>query len=73
MSSSSKREKFVNSVRVARITYLAKQGLSDVQIMEAYNEARNANFVKMIADRARREMEELNHHSDCHHHFGSQY
>ena len=60
MASSVKRKEFVNSVRVARITYLAKQGLSNVQIMEAYNEARNANFIKMIADRARREMEELN-------------
>ena len=60
MANSKKRKEFVNSVRVARITYLAKQGLSDVQIMEAYNEARNANFIKMIADRARREMEELN-------------
>ena len=60
MASLVKRKEFVNSVRVARITYLAKQGLSDVQIMEAYNEARNANFIKMIADRARREMEELN-------------
>ena len=60
MASSVKRKEFVNSVRVARITYLAKQGLSDTQIMEAYNEARNANFIKMIADRARREMEELN-------------
>ena len=60
MASSVKRKEFVNSVKVARITYLAKQGLSDVQIMEAYNEARNANFVKMIADRTRMEMEELN-------------
>ena len=60
MAYSVKRKEFVNSVRVARITYLAKQGLSNVQIMEAYNEARSANFIKMIADRARREMEELN-------------
>lgn len=52
-----KRKEFVNSVKVARITYLAKQGLSDAQIMEAYDEAKNANFVKMIADRARYEME----------------
>ena len=60
MANPKKRKEFVNSVRVARITYLAKQGLSDTQIMEAYNEARNANFIKMIADRVRREMEELN-------------
>ncbi len=60
MASSAKRKEFVNSVRIARINYLAKQGLSDLQIIEAYSEARNANFVKMIADRARREMEELN-------------
>ena len=57
MAFSKKRKEFVNSVRVARITYLARQGLSDTQIMEAYNEARNAHFVKMIADRARYEME----------------
>ena len=57
MANSKKRKEFVNSVRIARITYLAKQGLSDTQIMEAYNEARNAHFVKMIADRARYEME----------------
>ena len=57
MAFSKKRKEFVNSVRIARITYLAKQGLSDTQIMEAYNEARNAHFVKMIADRARYEME----------------
>ena len=57
MSNSKKRKEFVNSVRVARITYLAKQGLSDAKIMEAYDEAKSANFVKMIADRARYEME----------------
>ena len=57
MANSKKRKEFVNSVKIARITYLAKQGLSDTQIMEAYNEARNAHFVKMIADRARYEME----------------
>ena len=57
MANPKKRKEFVNSVRIARITYLAKQGLSDPQIMEAYNEARNARFVKMIADRARYEME----------------
>ena len=45
MANSKKRKEFVNSVKTARITYLAKQGLSDIQIMEAYNEARNANFV----------------------------
>ena len=60
MASSVKRKEFVNSVKVARISYLARQGLDDVQIKEHYNEARNANFIKMIADRARREMEELN-------------
>ena len=57
MANSKKRKEFVNSVKTARITYLAKQGLSDTQIMEAYDEAKNAHFVKMIADRARYEME----------------
>ena len=57
MSNSKKRKEFVNSVRAARIAYLAKQGLSDAQIMEAYDEAKSARFVKMIADRARYEME----------------
>ena len=59
MANSKKRKKFVNSVRVARITYLAKQGFSDAQIMEAYSEAKSSNFIKMIADRARREKEGL--------------
>ena len=57
MANSKKRKEFVNSVKVARITYLARQGLSDAQIMEAYDEAKSAHFVKMIADRARYEME----------------
>lgn len=57
MSNSKKRKEFVNSVKVARITYLAKQGLSVAQIMEAYDEAKSARFVKMIADRAIYEME----------------
>lgn len=60
MASSVKRKKFVNSVKIARITYLAKQGLGDKQIKENYVEAGSLSFIKMIADRTRREMEELN-------------
>lgn len=59
MASSVKRKEFVTSVKVARISYLARQGLDDVQIKEHYKEA-SPSFIKMIADRARREMEELN-------------
>ena len=53
-----KRKDFLREVRIARISYLAKQGLSDADIKKEYSEA-SAGFIKMIADRARREMEEL--------------